>query len=363
MAEISYPFDADNANGGTKVVSQTQWQTMALAWTSDRVDFPLVNTSYTTAQLPFSYSFSGRTLTVNAGSAWVGGFYYRLTGSKQFTIADNNTAKDRRDLVVLRADMANSSVNMAVIQGTPATTTTPTEPTPTRQPGGVWEMPVLSVSVPANNGPLSANARAPYTAPPVVAYPWNVPDSTALLPKGSIAYDLDSNGGDSQFEAFNGRDGYVVTRHFGRSRNYTPNLLYTNGTVPVANRRGRWRWIAPNMFWFQITIQNDYEDKGISVSGSNKTIGVTLPQISNPDGVQVLPGSIWNTYYSGGYPNMMQITAHPSPGSSTLYLYTPNVNTLKEGLDSLVSIPARSSLNVSGVVEANQYPRTAINAT
>ncbi|MFF5433415.1 hypothetical protein ACFY5K_25670 [Streptomyces griseofuscus] len=353
MAELSFPFDADNSNGGSQVVSQTQWQSMAVNWASDRIDFPLNNASYTEGSLPFASTVSGRTVTFNAGAAWVGGFYYKLTGTKSFTVADNVTGKARMDLVVLRADMSKAAVNLAVVQGSPASI--PVEPQPTRQVGSVWEMPIYAVVVPANNGTISLQRRAPFPMPSPVAFPWWASDSANLLQRGAFSYDLDSNGGDSQWEGFNGRDAFVTTRHFGKSRTYTPDTLYVKGGIPAANRRGRWRWIAPNTFWVSVTIVNDFEDQGIAVTGSNWRAAISLPQNSNGKAIQTLHGYLSNPNSSGGLPNMMSVTATTQPGTNILYLHYPNPTTNKEGLDGMRQFPARSTFSISGTVEANVF--------
>ncbi|MEU9404781.1 hypothetical protein AB0E08_03610 [Streptomyces sp. NPDC048281] len=353
MTEISYPFDADNANGGSQVVSQTQWQQMAANWTTDHVDFRLTSASYTSAALPLNATVSGRTVTVQAGSAWVGGFYYKLTGTKSLTIADNTTSQGRIDMIVLRLDMSNSAVQLAVVQGTPAAT--PVEPQPTRQIGGVWEMPLHAATVPANNGTVTLSRRTPFPAPTWVVSPFNAAPTNALMPKNGFVLDADSDVGSVQTEYFNGRDGHVATRTFGKSTTYTPNTLYVSGSLPTANRKGRWRWIAPNTYWVSVTLVNDYEDQGISVSGSNTRIGVSLPVNTNNQAIQTLHGYLSNPYYSGGLPNMMAITATTQPGSNILYLHYPNPNTLAEGLDGLRSLPARSTFSISGVLEANQF--------
>lgn len=352
MPELSFPFDADNANGGSQVVSQTQWQQMSSLWTSDRVDFPIVGNTYTNSGLPFPYTISNRTITFGAGSAWVGGFYYKLSGTLDFTIAANSTSQVRIDLVVLRADMATSSVKMAVVSGTPSAT--PVTPVPTRQVGGVWEMPLYAVTSPANNGTISLSRRAPHSFPAHVAFPWSAPDSLALMPKNSFAMDMDVDGTGFQQEIFRGRYGTAVTRDLAVSHTYTPEALYVDA-IPSVNRRGRWRWIAPNVIWFSLTIVNDYEDEGAMVTGSNSTAGVSLPYASNPKMIQTMHGSMLNPYRNGNYPNMMSITALTRPGSNVLFLYNPNAATVSEGLDSLRGFPARSTFHISGTYEANVF--------
>lgn len=352
MAEISFPFDDDNALGGSKVVAQTQWQQVGTGW-GDYADFPLQNNSYTDAELPFSASLTGREVTVKAGSARVGGFYYKLSGTKKFTVPSNTSGKPRTDMIVIRADMAKSAVTMEYIEGTPATN--PVEPQPTRRAGGVWEMAVMTVENPANNGTPLLARRLPHPMPAPVAFPWNVADSTDLLPMGSFTYDLDVNNNEVQWESFNGRDGFVRTRTFGKSRKFTPDTLNGNATLPSSYRNGRWRWIAPNVFWFAVNLDIFWEDRGISVSGSNTRLGVTLPVATNRASYQTLHGYLNNPYGGGGAPNLMAITALTAPGSTGLYLYTQNWTKLSSGLDGLRAFPPRSKFYISGVIEANQF--------
>ncbi|MFF1635990.1 hypothetical protein, partial [Leifsonia sp. NPDC058248] len=119
MAELSYPFNADNADGGRAIVSQTQWQSMAHLWGGDRIDYTLTATAYDSTDLPFSARvINGRDVEIKPGKAWVGGFYYTLTATMSVTIASNAGTKARKDLIVIQADMAKSAVKIAVVQGT-----------------------------------------------------------------------------------------------------------------------------------------------------------------------------------------------------------------------------------------------------
>ncbi|MFE9660308.1 hypothetical protein [Streptomyces sp. NPDC005955] len=214
-------------------------------------------------------------------------------------------------------------------------------------------MALYEVDVGANNGPVSVSSRAPFDVPSRAAFPWNAASSAALLPRGSVVYDMDSNGSDGQHEAFTGRDGYVVARHLGKSLRYTPSLVNV-GNSRVDIRRGRYRWIAPNTFWFQITIGNGY-DSGANVSKDQWRAGVTLPVAANGDGVQVVHGFLSNAQRSGNQPNLLAVTATTHPGSGTLFLHRPSAASVGEGLDGLTAFPARSTFSISGVIEANQF--------
>ncbi|MGN7135800.1 hypothetical protein [Streptomyces pseudogriseolus] len=355
MAEISYPFNEANANGGSPIVSETEWQAMARLWGGDRVDFTLTSTSYTAAQLPFSGAVvNGRTVEINPGKAWVGGFYYTLTAKMGLTIPNNNTTNPRKDLIVIQADMAKSAVNLAVVTGTPAAT--PKTPTPRRQPGGIWEMPLYEVTAAANNASVTISLRMPFSMPERVAYPWNNGPSAELQPRGSFTYDMDSNGGDSQNEGFIGRDGFVITRHLGKSREYTPTL--TNSNAQPATRKGRWRYIAPNTVWFSVYMQNT-SNSDYKVPSSTGTFGVTLPVAANALTGQLYKGFLDNnTANAGGLPNFIDLTAMTRRGTATTtaYLYMPNINySAKTGLDGIRVFPRKAWLVVSGVYEADQF--------
>jgi hypothetical protein len=351
MAEISYPFNADNASGGTKLVSQVQWQRMSHLWGGDRIDFQLTATSYGTTDLPFNASIvNGRTLQIQPGKAYVGGFYYELTAPLSVTVPNNGGTTPRKDLVVIQLDMTKSAVNIVLIQGTPSAA--PVAPRPRRQIGGFWELPLYEVDAAANNASVTAVGRMPFDLPPRVAFPWNVADGAAYLPRGSFAYDMDNNGGDSPYEAFVGRDGYVQTRTLGKARSYTPALV--GATALAANlRTGHWRFTAPNQAWFQLTLTNS-TTKSVTLTSGNWRMGVTLPWTSYPNGVQTCHGYFSNPTKADGWPNMLPITATTQPQSTTLWLHRPSENPA-DGLDGLTRLPAKSTLYLSGTYELNLF--------
>ncbi|MGW2919529.1 hypothetical protein ACWDBF_16945 [Streptomyces angustmyceticus] len=354
MAEISYPFNADNANGGTSVVSQTQWQAMAAMWGGDRVDFQLTATTYGDTSLPFyARVVNGRSVEVNAGKAWVGGFYYQNTGLKTVTIASNPSTKPRKDLIVLQADMAKSAVNVTVVKGTASAT--PLAPQPRRQPGGLWEMPLYEVTAAALDASVTIVGRMPFDTPTPVAFPWNAADGAAALPRGSFIYDMDNNGGDSQYEGFSGRDGYVITRHLGKSKNFTPSLV-NGGSVSV--REGRWRMVGPNTVWFSAFIQNT-SGTDTKLDTGAWTYGLTLPVPANGKTGQIITGHLDNNASNGNknWPNFMEIVGKVNRGSNsqTMWLYWPSPAGAKGGLDGVSTIPRHAFITFSGVYEAASF--------
>ncbi|MCZ4119041.1 hypothetical protein [Streptomyces sp. H39-S7] len=353
MAEVSYPFNASNASGGQSQVQQTQWQSMSHMWGGDRIDFRATASTYVAGTLPFSLtSLGGRNFAIVAGSAWVGGFYYTLTSSITLAIDPNLTAQARKDTIVIRADLTLGSVNIVVVKGQPSAS--PVAPRPQRNPGGQWEMVLYEMTVPANNGAVSANGRFQYDMPTVFGSPWDLRETMDYAEVGSFGYDMDSDGGDSQNEAFKSRDGYVITRHLGKSRTYTPSLAQS-ATQP-ATRSGRWRWIAPNTVWFTATLQNTVTSD-IVRSGSNFQFGVSLPVPANGKEAQILTGYVNNNPPHAKLPNFISLTVVLPKGNpnSNAFLWYPNPGTTAEGLDGFNILPGLATMTISGVYEANAF--------
>ncbi|MEU4920263.1 hypothetical protein AB0G29_12990 [Streptomyces parvus] len=359
MAEISYPFNAANTTtGATNLVSETQWQSMARMWGGDRIDRSLSGQA-SAASLPFT----GRvvnvsTVQISPGKAWVGGFYYELTSALNLTVAANSANTPRKDLVVIRADMSKPAVNLAIRKGVNAATAL--EPAPVRQTGGIWEMPLYEITLPANGGLPTLASRGPYNIPDPVAFPWNASPSAALLPKNTFAYDMDSNGPEEVAEYFNYSDKPRTTRQLGPTRKYTPSLV----NVPtlqqgIADRKGRYRWIAPNTMWFSVRVSTPIEIKHVAASWY---VGISLPTSAFAATGQTFHGMIQNTsprQPASGMPNYIPITGWVpvgKPTTSCILLY-PNPNNLSSGLDGLPKIPGSASLVISGVYEAADFPQ------
>jgi len=352
MAEISYPFAAASAGGGSPLVSQLQWQAMSHLWAADRIDFQLVNSSYSTTELPFYPQLVGSDISIGAGAAWVGGFYYKNDAPWVVPAPTNSGAQPRIDLVVIRADMSAGSVNLAIKTGQAAAN--PLEPTVQRTPGGVWEMPICMIRCEANNGARSIGDRRRFDVPGLVSTPWNMKDVMGAMPPGSFGLDLDVNINDTQSESFVGRDGYMVTRHLGKRRPYTPDVFPVSGKPASSNRKGFWRYIAPGTVFFSVEISNP-STKAATLSGGGTGIGFSLPIAKSKDTAGVFHGFLYNPEYRDGLPNFVDIVAQDSWANTNCYLYYPNPNTTKEGLDTLKLIPGKSKLTVSGVYETNAF--------
>ncbi|MFJ8699468.1 hypothetical protein [Streptomyces ardesiacus] len=353
MAEISYPFSADSAGGGQQMMSQAQWQYMSRMFSKDRVDYKLTNTNLNGSSIPFAASVATNTsVNIKAGRAFVGGFYYTLSTTQTVTIASNTGTLPRMDLIVIRADLATGSVNLAVVKGQAAAT--PKAPAVTRSYGGKWEMPLHQVNVPANSGSISLMNVMPFDTTEHVAVPWNAAYAGPMMENGTFLIDMDNNNTDYQTEYFQGRDGFVVTRDFSRTRSYTPSMV---GIGNPATRIGRWRWIAPNTVWFSVYIAST-SSSDLKISKGGWTCGVTLPQPASGKTGQIFAGHLDNNGSGSttALPNFMSITAKVNRGgdTSTMWLYYPNPKTTTGGLDGLILFPRKGFLTISGVYESNK---------
>ncbi|MGW1231423.1 hypothetical protein [Streptomyces californicus] len=359
MAEISYPFTTDNATtGATKAVSEAQWQNMAHLWGWDRVDRTIAGQT-SSANLPFSTNVvNAGTVQVGPGKATVGGFYYELTSALNLAISTNTADTPRKDLIVIRVDMAKPAVNLAVRKGINAAT--PLAPNPVRQVGGVWEMPLCEVSIPAGGGLPALSSRAPYAIPDPVAYPWNAEASASLLPANTFAYDMDCNGPEQIDEYFTYLDKPRITRGLGPTRKYTPSLVNVTALQqPLADREGRFRWIGPSTIWFSMRIFARTID--IKRLDSSWYLGVSLPYPASAAVGQTFHGMVQNTSPRGpasDMPNYFQLTGWTPVGkaTTTLILLYPNHKTPAAGLDGLPMLPSGASLVISGVYEAADFP-------
>ncbi|MEV0497421.1 hypothetical protein AB0I84_07485 [Streptomyces spectabilis] len=350
--EKSYPFSAKNEHGGQEAISQLDWQDMAKMWGGDRIDYQLVNNSYSATSLPFSTRVvNGRTVELAPGAAWVGGFYYKLDAITTVEVEANPTENPRRDTIVIRVDLAKGSANLAVVKGQPSKA--PIPPRPQRVAGQRWELVLHEVLVPAKDGAITLTHCAPYNMPTSISTPWNATQTAHHQQAGTFLYDLDSNNNDTQFEAFKGRDGYMVTRHLGKPRAYTPRIVNTGKLPSGVLYRGIWRWIAPNTVSYAIDVQNT-SNTDIKQSGSGP-LSFTLPVNPTSDIGQAFTGYMLNSGYHADLPNFISLTGMSWIGNKTnvVKILYPSENTTREGLDYLLKFPRKSSIIFSGTYEAN----------
>jgi hypothetical protein len=100
---------------------------------------------------------AAQTVRVGLGIAIVKGYYFEVYSTAEtLAIAAANATNPRIDRVVIRRDLANRQIVLAVLTGTPAAS--PSAPALTQISGGVWEHSLAQISVPAASASV-INAR------------------------------------------------------------------------------------------------------------------------------------------------------------------------------------------------------------
>jgi hypothetical protein len=96
---------------------------------------------------------SGMQVKVKAGECWIRGQWGELDAEETLPIAAADSTNDRLDLVVLRNDFVDNTIELDVLTGAPALS--PSLPTLT-QTTAVWEIPLATVNVTASATSIAA---------------------------------------------------------------------------------------------------------------------------------------------------------------------------------------------------------------
>lgn len=140
MAEFSGPFD------GSPIATQEQWSGMARRWGLDGVH------AVDASNVSLSVNGSGTTtVAVSPGRAFVNGYYYQNSSTKNLTVTTNAGTSARVDLVVLRADPLSAKAVTAVYKTGGAT-----PPTLQQDDDGIWEIPLAQCTVAAGSSVVTA---------------------------------------------------------------------------------------------------------------------------------------------------------------------------------------------------------------
>jgi hypothetical protein len=97
---------------------------------------------------------SGLGISVVAGSAWINGYRYENSDALNIPLTTANGSNPRIDRVVVRLSMISRSIQLAVVDGTPAAT--PSAPALTRT-SDVYELGIADVLIPAAATSVASN--------------------------------------------------------------------------------------------------------------------------------------------------------------------------------------------------------------
>ena len=143
MTKTAWPFTATATAPGKRATSVDEWsQILRYAVASGVLDGELNG-------LEVSASGADMQTDVATGRAIVQGFGFQSTAVEALTHSAADGANDRIDRVILRLDFAAESVDLAVLEGTPAGS--PTAPALTQTWGTTWEISLAQVLINAGD--------------------------------------------------------------------------------------------------------------------------------------------------------------------------------------------------------------------
>jgi hypothetical protein len=137
MAQTYFPFDS----GAGANVTEAQWSKMAQNWLSTGVIKSYNN------ELSVYADSTGMQAKIKTGAAWIKGHYFESDAEEVLAIGTSNNTNPRIDRVIVRLDWTTNTIQLAVLQGTPAAS--PTAPALT-QNSSRWEISLAQVYIGAN---------------------------------------------------------------------------------------------------------------------------------------------------------------------------------------------------------------------
>lgn len=143
MAQTYFPFDS----GQGANITEAQWQKMAQYWLNTGVIKGVLN------ELLVYADSTGMQVKVKSGDAWINGHFYESDAEEILAIGTADSTNPRIDRVIIRLDWTANTIQLAVLQGTPAVS--PLAPALT-QNSSRWEISLAQVRVNAGVTTITA---------------------------------------------------------------------------------------------------------------------------------------------------------------------------------------------------------------
>lgn len=137
MSQTYFPF----SSGAGADVTEEKWQAMAKHWLGTGVLRGIYN------ELLVYADSTGLQIKVQSGAAWIQGHYFQSDAEEVLSVGIADVSNPRMDRVVVRVDWIAKTIQLAVLQGTPAAS--PVAPNLT-QNSSRWEIELAQVTVDAN---------------------------------------------------------------------------------------------------------------------------------------------------------------------------------------------------------------------
>lgn len=134
MTQTYFPFDS----GQGANVTESQWSKMAQYWLGTGVLKGVLN------ELLVYADSTGMQVKVKSGRSWIQGHFFESDAEEILPINTANATNPRIDRIILRLDWNVNTIQLAVLQGTPATS--PSVPALTKNTSR-WEIPLAQIRV------------------------------------------------------------------------------------------------------------------------------------------------------------------------------------------------------------------------
>ena len=144
MTKSYFPFDA----GAGANITEDQWRKMAVHFLATGVLKGELN------QFAVFADSTGMQVKVPSGRAWMVGHFFESDAQETLAIAASNPTNPRIDRVVVRANFTTNTIDLAIVQGTPAAS--PVAPALTLT-ASQWEISLAQVLVDAAVATIAAN--------------------------------------------------------------------------------------------------------------------------------------------------------------------------------------------------------------
>lgn len=144
MTQTYFPFDS----GAGANVTEVQWQEMAQHFLGSGIIKGTLN------DLQVIGDSTGMQVKAKSGAVWIKGHYYKSDAEETLAIGSTDATNPRIDRVIIRLDWTENTIQLAVLQGTAATS--PTAPALTQNTSR-WEIALAQVTVNAGATTITAS--------------------------------------------------------------------------------------------------------------------------------------------------------------------------------------------------------------
>ncbi len=173
MTEVYYPFDDES-------VTQDEWSLMGRAWLATGVVAGEDN------NLEVYGDSTGMQVKVKSGKVWVKGHLYYSNAEQILSISASHATLHRYDAIVAEVDWVNSTMDVKVVEGTPASS--PVYPTLT-QTTSKWQIALAYVYIAATVTTITAGNVTDFrNFTNLIAIPFVIGDNVQTITTGVKGY-------------------------------------------------------------------------------------------------------------------------------------------------------------------------------